>query len=103
MPNETTPVKFSELTIEDVENYLHIDEISESDEVLLATILESAKSHVLHYTGRDDTNVDNIPELVIAVYAVCQNMYDKRTMEVDSSIANQVIESIHGCRSIKLL
>lgn len=103
MPNEPTPVKFSELSISDVENYLHIDEISPEDETLLATILESAKSHVLHYTGRDNTNVDDIPELVIAVYAVCQNMYDNRSMESDSSIVNQVIESILGSRSLNLL
>lgn len=103
MPNTPTPVKFSELTITDVENYLHIDEISASDENLLATILSSAKSHVLHYTGRDDTNVDNIPELVIAVFAVCQNMYDNRSMEAESSVVNQVIESILGSRSLNLL
>lgn len=103
MPNEPTPVKFSELTIADVENYLRLDEVDESTENFLATILSSAKSHVLHYTGRDDTNVDNIPELVIAVYAVCQNMYDNRSMEADSSVVNQVIESILGSRSLNLL
>ena len=103
MPNTPTPVKFSELTIEDVENYLRLDEVDEETENFLATILESAKSLVLHYTGRDDTNVDNIPELVIAVYAVCQNIYDNRSMEADSSVVNQVIESILGSRSLNLL
>lgn len=96
------PVKFSEITISDLANYLRLTEYV-GEETLLTTILEASKKHVLTYTGRTSADADTMPDLTIAVYVICQNMYDKRSYEVDSSIVNQVLESILGSRSINLL
>ena len=94
--------KFSEITISDLANYLRITEYT-GEEQLLTTILEASKNHVLTYTGRTSSEADTMPELTIAVYVICQNMYDKRAIEVDSSIINKVLESILGSRSVNLL
>lgn len=104
MPSEAT--KFSEITINDLVNYLRYTDYDSTDTIevtLLKTILEASKNHVLTYTGRTESEADTMPELTIAVYVICQNMYDKRSVEVDSSIINKVLESILGSRSINLL
>lgn len=96
------PIKFSEITISDLADYLRLTEYA-GEESLLTTILEASKSHVLTYTGRTSEEANTFPEFTIAVYVICQNMYDKRSYEVDSSIVNQVLESILGSRSVNLL
>lgn len=96
-------IKFSDITTSDVKNYLRIDEISADDLALLGTILEGSKSHVLKYTGRTAEEADLIPELTIAVYAVCQELYDKRTYAVKYEVVSKVIESILGAVSVNLL
>ena len=103
MPEPTTPKTFSELTVEDLTNYLRLSEVSTKDEELLGQILEASKSHVLTYTGRTETDADSIPEFVIAVYVLSQSMYDVRAYEVDTGLVNNVLMSILGSRSVNLL
>lgn len=98
-----TAIKFTEIGTTDLVNYLRIEEITEKDLVLLQTILEATKSHVLAYTGRTEAEADTIPEFTIAVYVLCEDLYDKRTYIVDSDISNKIIDSILGSRSVNLL
>ena len=100
-----TYVQFSNITVQNVIDYLRLTEVPTSESNLLATILPAAKSFVLGYTGRDliPASADNYPELTIAVYALCEDMYDKRSFTVNAESANQVVESILGCRSLNLL
>lgn len=103
MPNANSYVKFSEIAISDLVNYLRLPETTQADETLLGTILEAAKSFVLTYTGRDETSADLFPEFTIAVYAIAEELFDKRTFTVDTNTANEIIASILGSRSINLL
>lgn len=103
MPTTATYKKFSEVAISDLTNYLRLVEISQADESLLQTILEAAKSFVLTFTGRTAEEADLFPEFTIAVYALCEDMFDKRTYTIDSDVSNKVIDSILGSRSINLL
>lgn len=95
--------KVSEVTIQDLANYLRITELPSSDTQLLTSILEAAKNFVLSYTGRTIEAADTFPEFTIAVYVLSEDMYDKRTYSVDKSEANKVVESILGLHSINLL
>ncbi len=100
---EEAYVKFSEITTSNLVNYLRIAETTQDELDLLGTILEAAKAHVLTYTGRDADAADGYPDFTIAVYVISAEMYDKRTLSVDSERANQIVESILGSRSINLL
>ena len=101
MANEYT--KVSEITVNDLANYLRITELSSSDTTLLTSILEAAKNFVISYTGQTSETADNYPEFTIAVYVLSEDMYDKRTYSVDKSEANKVVDSILGLHSINLL
>ena len=96
-------VAFSQISVDDVIEYLHITEITEQQRSLLSTMLSSAKSYVLHYTGRTQETADTIPEFTIAVYAIASDMYDKRSYQVDEKSSNKIVDSILDSRSVNLL
>lgn len=96
-------VKVSDITITDVINYLRLDEVSEADRAFLETALSSAKSFVYNYTGLSSEQADLYSEFVIAIYVLCQDMFDNRTLYVSSSNVNKVVEAILGLHSVNLL
>lgn len=96
-------VAFSQISVDDVIEYLRITEITEQQRSLLSTMLSSAKSYVLHYTGRVLEKADTIPEFTIAVYAIVSDMYDKRSYQVDEKSSNKIVDSILDSRSVNLL
>ena len=87
-------VKVSDITVTDVTDYLRIPEITPEVTSLLTTALNVAKQYVKSYTGLDDAGMDAHEDLVIVIYVLCQSMYDDRTMYVDKSNINNVVESI---------
>lgn len=99
----TTSVKFSEIAVSDLVNYLRISEPTSSDLVLLTNILEAAKNYVLSYTGQKLKDADDFSEFVIAVYVLSQDMYDNRSYSAVSPNVNKIVDSILGLHSINLL
>jgi uncharacterized phage protein (predicted DNA packaging) len=95
--------KVSDITVEDLADYLRIDELTEDESNALSTMLEAAKSYIQHYTGRTDEELDNYADIVIVALVLVQDMYDNRTLYVDSSNVNTVVQSILGMHSINLL
>ena len=86
--------KVSEITIEDVANYIRVADTEGID-----TYLNIAKSYISSYTGIPVTNeegesLDDFPDFVIVVYILCQDMYDNRTMYVDKNNINKVVQTI---------
>lgn len=95
--------KVSDITITDVIDYLRLEEVSEADRAFLETALSSAKSFVYNYTGLSSEQADLYSEFVIAIYVLCQDMFDNRTLYVSSSNVNKVVEAILGLHSVNLL
>lgn len=93
--------KVSDIEVEDIADYLRIYELTEADKQMLNNLLEIAKTYIESYTGLD--NLDKYPEFVIVVLILCQDMYDNRTMYVDSTNLNTVVETILGMHSVNLL
>lgn len=93
--------KVSDITYQDLVEYIRIPEITESDQMLLNSLLGVATAFIKNYTGQ--TNLDNFPEYVIVVFILVQDMWDNRTLYVDTSNVNKVVDSILGIHSINLL
>jgi hypothetical protein len=95
--------KVSEITINDVANYLRLDDYEESD---IETYLNIAKNYISNYTGIPEANedeedydedvetLDSYADFVIVVYVLCQDMYDNRCMYVNSGNINKVVQTI---------
>lgn len=93
--------KVSDITYEDIADYIRLSEVTESDQTLLTGLIEIAKNYIKGYTGVDD--IDAYPDFVIVVFVLCQDMYDNRTLYVDNANLNRVVETILGMHSINLL
>lgn len=95
--------KVSDITAENVADYLRLDEVSGDEKNTLAMLISIATSFIKSYTGLDDADVDKYPEFVIVVLILCQDMWDNRTMYVDSKDLNNTVQSILAMHSINLL
>ena len=95
--------KVSDITAESVAEYLRLDEVTDSEINTLAMLISIATSYIKSYTGLDDADVDKYPEFVIVVLILCQDMWDNRTMYVDSKDLNNTVQSILAMHSVNLL
>lgn len=98
----SSTIKVSDVTIQDIANYLRIAELTDSEQAFIGQILEAAKTYVMKYTGLDAEGLDGAPDIVIAVYVLCADMYDNRSMYVESGIS-QTVETILSMHSVNLL
>ncbi len=90
----------SEITTEIVAEHCRLDDYDKEE---VQNILSAAKAYVRSYTGLTDEEIDTHEEFYIAVLVLCQDMYDNRSMYVDKTNTNRVVESILGMHCINLL
>lgn len=97
-------MKVSEVTVKSLAEYLRLD-IGDYTDVELQVFLTAAKSFIKSYTGLNDAEVDSKEEFTVALYVLCQDMYDNRSMYVEKSNTNvnRVVESILGMHRTNLL
>lgn len=95
--------KVSEITYEDVADFIRLSEVTEDDQNTLNNLIEISKMFILNYTGVESGNMDNYQDFVIVVFVLCQDMWDNRTLYVDSRNLNYVVETILGMHSVNLL
>ena len=84
--------KVSEITTADIADFIRLGEVSDADEKQLQTFLTVAKNYVTNYTALED--LDEYADLVIAVYVLCQDMYDNRSLYIDKNNPNKVVQTI---------
>lgn len=95
--------KVSEITYEDVAEYLRLDEITNEEITTLNNLITIAKAYIKNWTGRTDTELDNYQDFVIVVFVLCQDMWDNRVLYVDKTNLNHVVSSILDMHSVNLL
>jgi hypothetical protein len=95
--------KVSDITYQDVADYLRLAEIDNEEINTLNTLINISKTFISNYTGRTIEELDNYQDFVLVVLVLCQDMWDNRTMYVESKNLNNVIESILGMHSENLL
>ena len=93
----------SQITAQDLVDYIRIDEATEDDLNTLSTALTIAKVYVAEYTGRTIEELDAYRDLIIVILILCQDMYDNRALYVDKSNINKVVVSILNLHSVNLL
>jgi uncharacterized phage protein (predicted DNA packaging) len=96
--------KVSDITAQDVADYLRIAELTQDDENFIKSTISVAKDYILKYTGiADAETLDTYNDMVIVVFVLCQDMYDNRALYVDNSNVNRVVENILGLHQRNLL
>lgn len=95
--------KVSDITYQDIADYIRLEELTQDDINTLNSLLMVSKAFIKNYTGRTDEELDNYQDFVIVVLVLCQDMWDNRTLYVDKTNLNHVVESILGLHSVNLL
>lgn len=95
--------KVSEITAQDLAEYLRLVDPTQDDLNTLNSLLTVAKVYVGEYTGRQIAELDDYRDIVIVVMILVQDMWDNRTLYVDTDNANKVVESILNLHSVNLL
>ena len=91
-------MKVSSITYNDIANYIRLTEVSQEEQSLLTNLIGIAKAFIKDNTGVED--LDEFDDFVIVVFILCQDMYDTRSLYVDKSDLNKVVETILGMHSI---
>lgn len=91
-------MKVSEITYQDIAEYIRLTEVSEEDISLLNNLINIAKAYLKENTGVED--LDEFNDFVIVIFILCQDMYDNRTLYVDNTNMNKVVESIVGMHTV---
>ena len=99
--NEIT--KVSDITANDLAEYIRLDEVTSDDENTLNTLLNVAKTFISEYTSRTSEDLDNYQDFVIVALVLVQDMWDTRALYVDKTNLNKVVEAILGLHSVNLL
>lgn len=93
--------KVSEITVDDIINYLRLTEVSQDERSELELYLKIAKNYIENYTGipqesenGEEETLDSYSDFIIVVYVLCQDMYDNRTMYVEGKNINITVKTI---------
>ena len=95
--------KVSEITANDVAEYLRLPEVSDDDTRLIEALMLTAKAFICSYTGVAADKLDNYEDFIIVIFMLCQDMWDNRTLYVDSSNLSFPVQTILGMHSVNLL
>lgn len=90
----TTVNKVSEISIEYLAEYLHVNTNDDgTTEKLLRTFLASAIGFIKSYINQDEVYLDKNPEFVQVVFVLCQDMHDNRTLYPDKTNLNYFVKT----------
>ena len=87
----------------DINNKLYILEYSKFDNYDINNLINVSKSFISNYTGHSIAELDNYNDFIIVVLILCQDMWDNRTLYVDNTNLNKVVDTILGMHSVNLL
>lgn len=88
--------KVSEITNTELAAYIRLDDASSSELEQLTDMKAAAAQFIKSQTGLDDAEVDEKADLGIALKVLVQDMFDNRTLYVDTSNVNKTVDAILG-------
>jgi uncharacterized phage protein (predicted DNA packaging) len=100
---EAPYTKISEITVNDLADYLRIPEPYSSETTLLTTIKAAAINYIVGVTALSVEQLDNYPDLTLVLFALTQDMYDNRTIYVDKANISDTVSTILNMYRTNLL
>lgn len=99
-----TITKVSDITAQDLAEYMRLVEADQSELNYIESCISVAIDYILKYTGiESEESLDLYKDMVIVVFVLVQDMYDTRTLYVDNSNVNRVVDTILGMHQRNLL
>ena len=86
-------MKVSEITINDLADYVRADGTEPATNNFLAAALSAAKGYIKNRTSLTDVEMDEY-EISIAVFALVADMYDVRSTTTETATENLTVKAI---------
>jgi hypothetical protein len=97
-------MKVSEVTIDDLVNFIRLDEPSEIETSELERMKDSAVAQIKAYTGLDDEGLDKHVDLTQALFVIVADMFDNRNYQLEKAGGvNRMVMTILNSHSVNLL
>lgn len=98
-------MKISEITVEDLANYVRLDDPEDIEKQELERMKSSAISYMTDYTGLSEEDLDKHEDLTQALFVLVADMFDNRNLYIEGKATNinKSVECILGMHSINLL
>lgn len=98
-------MKISEITVDDLANYVRLDEPEDIEKQELERMKSSAISYMTDYTGLSEEDLDKHEDLTQALFVLVADMFDNRNLYIEGKATNinKSVECILGMHSINLL
>lgn len=97
-------MKISEITVEDLANYMRLDDPTEIELSEIERMRSSAIAFMSDYTGLTVTELDKHESLTHAFFVLVTDMFDNRNFYLEkSSNINKSVECILNMHSVNLL
>ena len=95
--------KISEITYQDIADYLRLTELSEDDINTLKNLIDISKQFISKYTGHTIEELDDYQDFVIVVFILCQDIWYNRSLYIDNKNLNKVVETVLNMHAVNLL
>jgi hypothetical protein len=98
-------MKISEVTVEDLANFIRLDDPTEIELSEIERMRSSAISYMADYTGLTPEQLDEHENLTHALNILVADMFDNRNLYIEGKAnnINKAVECILGMHSINLL
>lgn len=96
-------LKVSDVTSADLAAFLRVCEVTPYEDGYLSTLIGAATAFMCKYTGLTTAQLDESQDFVPVLLVLCQDMYDNRTLYVDSANVNRMVQSTLDMHSVNLL
>ena len=95
--------KISDIKAADLAEFIHLPDPTVDDYTTLNTMLDVVVAYMEQYTGHTSEELDEYQDCVIVAMVLVQDMWDNRSMYVDTTNTNKVVESILNLHQANLL
>lgn len=96
-------LKVSDVTSADLAAFLRVCEVTPYEDGYLSTLIGAATTYMCKYTGLTTAQLDESQDFVPVLLVLCQDMYDNRTLYVDSANVSRMVQSTLDMHSVNLL
>lgn len=98
-------MKVSKFSLEMILNHIREEKenLDENDLALLEAMKTAAVQYVIFQTGLEEQELDKYEDITIAVLTLISDMWDNRSMTVQRSNVNRVVDSILGMHRTNLV
>lgn len=97
-------MKISEVTVQNLADYLRIDDLSDIESTELSAMKTAATQYIYSYTGLTADEADTHEDLTMALFVVVAELFDDRNLQTSKAVnENKFVKQLLGMYAVNYL